>query len=272
MKRKLKLITLIPLCMTMTFQSFADGFAKQKEIITAKDVFGDDDDYYDDRVYITEDDFVEIPGMNIKMLKTEVTQKMFKSVTGENPSLYHEGYESESRPVENVSKYDAIYFCNKLSLMHGKEPVYTVNGKSDVEKWGYRLKFDSLYEDKIEQNLKANGYRLPTKDEWLYAAKGGEDFTYAGSNNIRDVGWCSLNCDRTRPVGKLKPNGYGLYDMTGNVCEWVNWWSEDCKPVYECISLGGCYDDDPVDMDAEREWGAGTRDSWVGFRIVYNTK
>lgn len=269
MKRKLKLITLIPLCMTMTFQSFADGFAKQKEIITAKDVFGEDDDY-DDVVDIMEDDFVKVPYRNLKVLKTEVTQDMYISVMGENPSYFSGGY----RPVERVSMYDAIYFCNKLSVKHGKEPVYTVNGESDVKKWGYAPHRDELIEGVIKQKDDANGYRLPKSYEWLSAAKGGQDFTYAGSNNILDVGWCSLNSDdTTKTVKGLKPNGYGLYDMSGNVREWV--WLDT---LYEGdrfgVTCGGSYKNKPEDLYMNlaslHSDVASIGRPMIGFRIVYN--
>lgn len=67
------------------------------------------------------------------------------------------------------------------------------------------------------------GGRLPTEAEWEYAAKGAQNYKYAGSNNINDVSWYNNNSDnKTHPVGQKRPNGYGLYDMTGNVWEWCN--------------------------------------------------
>ena len=194
--------------------------------------------------------FVKIPDKNINMLQTEVTQYIYEIVMGENPSYFDrnpaEGELQEKRPVEDVSFYDAIYFCNKLSTMFGLVPVYSVDGITDVTKWktdvtkwkyvpheGYRL------EGKIEQNLNANGYRLPTVEEWRYAARGGEDFEYAGSNNIDEVAWHKGNSnDETHEVGKKKANKYGLYDMTGNV--WEQCW--DMADSYWGLRYycGGC--------------------------------
>ena len=107
-------------------------------------------------------------------------------------------------PVTHVSWYDCIRFCNELSKMDGKEPCYTIKGEAVTWKWD------------------ADGYRLPTEAEWEAAAHGGQNFKYAGSNDIDEVAWYYDNSDnRVHPVGQLKPNGYGLYDMSGNVSEWV---------------------------------------------------
>ena len=218
--------------------------------------------------------FVKIPRKNIKMLQTEVTQYIYEIVMGENPSYFKgdrkppvEGELQEKRPVESVSFYDAIYFCNKLSTMFGLVPVYSVDGITDVTKWNYVPHKEYELEGKIEQNLNANGYRLPTVEEWQYAAKGGEDFKYAGSNNIDEVAWHKGNSnDKTHEVGKKKANKYGLYDMTGNVWEWC-WDMADSywDSRYYC---GGCWYSDFFDS------GVNSRDyrnyvhNPVGFRVV----
>lgn len=158
--------------------------------------------------------------------KTEVTQKLYKAVMGENPS----NFKGEDLPVEKTSWYDAIYFCNKLSVMAGLEPVYAVDGETDVNKWSYSPHQGNFLSDNVVQNKEASGYRLPTNYEWEFAAKGGKDNIYSGSDNLDEVGWYSSNSKKkTHPVAQKKENGYGLYDMSGNVWEWV--WS-------------GSYDDD----------------------------
>ena len=146
------------------------------------------------------DYLINIPNQDFAMLKIEVPQKLYTEVMGENPSYFKD----DVLPVERVSWYDAIYFCNKLSKKCGLTPVY------------------SEIKGKITQNSVANGFRLPTVDEWKYAAKGGEDFRYSGSDNLDEVGWYVNNSGgKTHPVAQKKPNGYGLYDMSGNVCEWL---------------------------------------------------
>ena len=208
---------------------------------------------------------VKIPNTKFTMLKTEVTQSLYQDVMGENPSRII----GENYPVECVSWYDAIYFCNKLSLLCGLTPVYSVNGKTNPDKWGYTPHKGKYIEWKISQNLSANGFRLPTVEEWQYAAKGGQNYTYSGSNYLDEVGWCNSNSgDRTHPVAQKKANGYGLYDMSGNVDEWC--W--DVNPDYSdnryycggsCNNNGYYCKVDGRDYD-----GAYYQYSYLGFRIV----
>ncbi len=170
---------------------------------------------------LTSYDFIPIKGKNFEIGKTEVTQKFYEAVMGSNPS-YHKG---ENLPVEGISWYDALYFCNELSRISGFTPVYSVNGETDVKKWDYVPHKGKSLNGEIDYNPSADGYRLPTIEEWMYAAKGGENYAYVGSSNIFEVSWNQYNSGgNTHPVAQKKPNGYGLYDMNGNVSEWV--WDE----------------------------------------------
>ena len=208
-------------------------------------------------------EMVAIPDRTYSMLKTEVTQKLYKEVMGENPS-YHEG---DDLPVEDVSWYDAIYFCNKLSEKFDLTPVYSVNGETDVSKWGYSPHQGNSIRGEIEQNTNASGFRLPAFDEWSYSAEGGENYKYAGSDNLNEVGWYKDNSgDKTHPVGQKIPNDYGLYDMTGNVWEWV-WDSYYDSFRYLC---GGSYGsiDGSCEVDGRSRSYADDRDYNIGFRLV----
>jgi formylglycine-generating enzyme required for sulfatase activity len=144
--------------------------------------------------------------------------------------------------VENVNWYQAIAFCNKLSLLDGKEPVYS------VKESGTEINWESLTYAQIPTSSNAewnaatmdtnkNGYRLPTEMEWMWAAMGadktaqpnrsGYSKTYAGSiesgttTNIGNYAWYTTNSgEKTHEVGKKSANELGLRDMTGNVWEW----------------------------------------------------
>ena len=208
--------------------------------------------------------FIQIPGKTYKIGKTEVTQNIYELVMGENPSEF----KFSNLPVERVSWYDAIYFCNKLSVMNGKTPVYAVNGKTDVTQWNYIPHKEKPINDTITQNIQANGYRLPSNEEWEYAARGGEYHKYSGSDNINEVAWYSRNSlYQSHPVGEKKANGYGLYDMTGNVQEWV-WDNTKYKEAYY---RGGGYtssDDDYYMITYQNDTYAYSRDKLRGFRLA----
>ena len=209
--------------------------------------------------------FVKILGTNFAMIKTEVTQKLYTSVMGSNPS-YNEG---DNNPVERVSWYDAIYFCNKLSEKLGLTSVYAVDGKTDVATWNYTPHNGELIPGELTQNTKANGFRLPTEEEWEYAARGRQNYRYSGSNKLGEVGWYSSNSgDKTHPVAQKKSNGYGLYDMSGNVWEWC--WDVNPRSSYYRYYRGGSYNRFGFYCDVDNRDYNYAHDQYynVGFRIV----
>jgi len=161
-----------------------------------------------------------------------VTQEQYKAVMGIDPSVFNSkpasGEVQSKRPVENVTWYDAVEFCNKLSAVEGLQPVYTITNRKPAS--GYPITNANVTAD-----FSKNGYRLPTDAQWEYAAKGGNQnaagwkaYKYSGSNNIEDVAWYYANSDyMTHEVGKKAPNGLGLYDMSGNLWEWCWDWYDD---------------------------------------------
>jgi formylglycine-generating enzyme required for sulfatase activity len=175
------------------------------------------------------------------MAETEVTQELFEAVMGANPGSTADLAEGEiqaKRPVDGLRWYGAIAFCNKLSLLAGKTPVYNVSG-IDWATLAYSAipagSHTTWNEMTVDWN--ADGYRLPSEMEWMWAAMGadtdspgnvnttGHGKAFAGStgSNIReDYAWTFVNADgKTHEVGKKLPNELGLYDMSGNQWEWT---------------------------------------------------
>ena len=207
---------------------------------------------------------------------TEVSQSLYEEIIGANPSRWV----SSLGPVENVTWFDCIRFCNQLSDKHGFQPVYTI------------------IEDNVVWDQAADGYRLPTEAEWEYACRAGSRSVFSFGDDpaqlYRFGNYCDRSCERawrdttqldgyfhTAPIGSFEPNAWGIYDMHGNIWEWCwDWWAP-----FEASTLvdphgplagthkaerGGCWEVGPemcrqayrhyVEPDQKR--------SYLGFRIA----
>jgi formylglycine-generating enzyme required for sulfatase activity len=133
-----------------------------------------------------------------------VTRRLFKAVTGVDPS-WPKG-DADDRPVNQVTWFDAVAFCNSLSKLADLDPCYEINGES------------------VTWNREVDGFRLPTEAEWERAARAGTRTRWPfgdDESDLREYGWYRVNSGGVQhPVGTLKPNAFGLYDMHGNVWEW----------------------------------------------------
>jgi len=206
-------------------------------------------------------------GVNLStfyMDKYPVTQKDYQSLMSANPSQ-HRG---ENRPVENVSWHEAVAYANRLSESKGLAPAYNISGANVTVVSG------------------SNGYRLATEAQWEYAARaraGDEHYTYSGSNDASLVAVHGRTSGGTANVGTLAANSLGLYDMSGNVYEWVWDWYGDYNNLAANETdpqgpttgnnrvLRGGYWGGPAysARSTARAWNAPTvKDSNTGFRLV----
>lgn len=254
---------------------------------------------------------------DLYVIDHEITRNEYRKVMGDSKSFSGDVIDADGNklskdddkffdaPANNVGWFEAILFCNTLSKKEGLKPCYTINDSTEPDKWGEipTSKYNSgstNYElwNKCVCVFNADGYRLPTDVEWEYLARGGQAYEYSGSDKINDVGWYSDNSKvdgnycYIRIVKTKSPNGYGLYDMSGNVSE-LCWdlYRDDFigvenisyqPPIYGIgnshearVLRGGNYDEKVdkclvnyrafVDFPVVNETAKGKR---VGFRVV----
>jgi len=211
----------------------------------------------------------------------ETTQKEFHTYFSYyDPSqIPDDGY---TYPVYYITLYQARQYCNKLSVVNGFEPCYYElqddgTKQYDFTQWSkvfgggstaYSCNLSS--NSKIKCDNTKNGYRLPTREEWLYIANeaNSTEYDYSGSNTIGDVAWYSGNSEvnsvkKTHPVGGKAPNSLGIYDMTGNVAEFL----EDGH------KSGGCYSDSEYYCKIRTiEYDMTEISPKYGFRMVRNAQ
>jgi formylglycine-generating enzyme required for sulfatase activity len=171
---------------------------------------------------------VRIPGKNYEIGKYEVTQAEWRAVMGNNPS--ENSSCGDKCPVDNVSWDDAQVFIQKLTARSGKQ------------------------------------YRLPTEAEWEYTCYGGSQSRFCGGNDPKVVAWIKENSNnQSHPVGQRQANGFGVYDMSGNVEEWLNdCWERGCN---QHMHRGGAWNDEAgLALPSGR---SNSRSEYRGFNVGF---
>ena len=144
------------------------------------------------------------------ILVTEVTQALYLHVMGSMPDQPRTG---DDYPVVNVSWFDAALFCNELSKSLGYDTAYVYSSMGS----------EHFLKD-VEIKYGIDAFRLPTESEWEFTAHGGTTTTYYWGVDVASKYAYYGQTSGPEKVAKYTPNDYGLYDMAGNVAEWVNDW------------------------------------------------
>ena len=224
----------------------------------------------------------EVTLSDFELGKYPVTQALWEAVMGEgsNPSWF----KGPRRPVEGVSWYDAVAFCNRLNALEDKNQVCYFSDDECTQPYG--LEGELPVAGPMHYKPTLGAFRLPIQAEWEYAALGGplnQGCACIGSDRCKDVAWFrgiryvqNKDTGETQPVGLLQPNCLGLYDMEGNVSEWC--WDEAAStspnetPLFRKL-CGECWADKKVKDQENQTGNPEYRDDDVGFRLArhFNT-
>jgi len=225
--------------------------------------------------------------------ETEISQGDWRRVMGTRPSFSPQC--GEDCPVERVCFFDALAFANRLSELDGRQPCYRLEGCTGKPgsgcREGYSCTGGLFCQTVAVEDPSCTGYRLPTPEEWEYAARAGTDTPFHWGSELTDVDASCARASGVTPVRSFAPNYWGLYDMHGNVWEWVGWSQRGLKQYkpqaeddrHRRRSRRVAVGDDAAEWimggaasttvsecqaDSRRTMTVGTSNGTVGFRLV----
>ena len=188
------------------------------------------------------------------MMNTELSAQLAERLIKDK--RYHPANCNGDCPAANISWLDAIYIANLLSKEVGLQPCYTIQEEQIL--WS--------------EHTKCEGYRLPLEEEWEYAAKAGNPFHYAGSNDIQTVTWFNQNSNGPNEIAQKSHNTFGLYDMSGNMWEWCwDGWNKQVNTQEKQRVLRGGSWSSPSDfakVEHRHSMDYKTRSNNIGVRFV----
>ena len=248
--------------------------------------------------YGADDNAEDVTLSSFKISDTEITQELYEAVMGTNPSSFKdnasEGEVQKKRPVDSVSFYAALVFCNKLSEKEGLAPVYKIGDSTDTEAWGEIPTENDETWNAVTEDENADGFRIPHEKEWMFAALGDKAEDFSGYDNACFVGtdseadlnqyaWYKARFEdetnvnggdsegKTHQVATKSPNSNGLYDMSGNL--WELCWETMANGNH--IRRGGAFGSEWTDqLSVSTRWDIPAHEGWgdVGFRIVQKSE
>ena len=216
----------------------------------------------------------------------QVTQKQWRAVMGEGEDRTTSTIgKGDNYPVYFVSWYDALVFCNKLSMAEGLTPAYRISGSTNPNDWGAIPTGSNATWDAVTIVAGSTGYRLPTEAEWEYACRAGTItawYTGGTEDALQAAAWYNDNAGgKTHEVGQKTPNNFGLYDMHGNVFEWCwDWYGEYSGNATDPkgpgtgtsrVLRGGSWSGGARSLRSAYRGvidGPGSRNDNIGFRLV----